>query len=265
MTATVQQHQADQRRAERGSAMAQAAIRYAQHGWPVLPGTVFDGRRYTAPATGRATDGLRPLLPRDAASTDMRTLAQWWRVTTPLVPSVLIRTGRRGLGVADLAVEAVQTTAFRDGPGPVILRPDQGRAYFLVDLGESVAPPERARPTVVEPVRSGAWIAAPPTRTGVGGVSWLASPQGAGWEPLSAAALAKALLVALPHVDTAGWVSRPVPSFARTSPDVYRAPIVPRRVWPTRNPDVPLQSYTGERTVPKFPIPRDLCEHARTG
>lgn len=208
MTATVQQHRANHRRAERGSAIAQAAIRYAQYGWPVLPGTVFDGRRYTVPATGRASDGLRPLLPRDAASTDMRTLAQWWRVTTPLVPLVLIRTGRVFDVVSvsrDLAVEAVQTTAFRDAPGPVILRPDQGRAYFLVGLGESVAPPARARPTVVEPVRSGAWIAAPPTRTAVGGVSWLASPQGADWEPLSAAALAKALQVALPRVDTAGW------------------------------------------------------------
>lgn len=185
-----------------------AKVQSTERGWPVLPGTVFDRRRYTVPATGRTMDGLRPLLPRDAASTDMRTLAQWWRVTTPLVPSVLLRTGRVFDAVSvsrDLAVEAVQTTAFRGAPGPVILRPDQGRAYFLVGLGESVAPPERARPTVVEPVRSGAWIAAPPTRTAVGGVSWLASPQGAGWEPVSAAALAKALRVALPRVDTAGW------------------------------------------------------------
>lgn len=208
MTAPTEPPPTGERIAARGSTMVHAAIRYAEHGWPVLPGTVFDGRRYAVPGTGQATDGLRPLLPRDAASTDVRTLAQWWRVTTSLVPSVLVRTGRMFDAVTvsrDLAVEAVQTTVFRDAPGPVILRPDQGRAYFLVGLGESLVPPEGARPTVVERVRSGAWLAAPPTRTAVGGVSWLASPQGAGWEPGDAAVLAEALRVALPRVETADW------------------------------------------------------------
>ncbi|MGH3467078.1 MAG: bifunctional DNA primase/polymerase [Thermocrispum sp.] len=193
---------------ERGSALVHAALRYAERGWPVLPGSVFDGRRYVVAATDRVTDGLRPVLPRDQASTAMRTVAQWWTVITPLVPSVLLRTGSAFDSVSvsrELAVEAVQTMAFRAEPGPVILRPDQGRAYFLVGLGESVLPPEGARPTVVEPVPPGAWLAAPPTRTTVGQVVWLVAPRVAGWAPIRAGVLAEALRVALPRVESAGW------------------------------------------------------------
>lgn len=193
---------------ERGTAMVHAAIRYAERGWPVPPGSVFEGRRYVVASTYRNTDGLRPVLPRDQASADMRTVAQWWRVKSPLVPSVLLRTGHAFDAVAvsrELAVEAVQTTAFQDTPGPVILRPDQGRAYFLIGLGESVPSPASARPTVIEQVRPGTWIAAPPTRTAVGAVSWLASPRYAGWAPIRADVLAEALRVALPRAATAGW------------------------------------------------------------
>lgn len=188
--------------------MAHAAIRFAERGWPVLPGSVFDGRRYVVAASYRPTSGLRPVLPRDQASTDMHTVAQWWKVTTALVPSVLLRTGQAFDAVAVprmLAVEIVQTMAFRDAPGPVILRPDEGRAYFLVRPGQSVSPPDGARPTVVEAVRSGAWLAAPPTRTAVGVVSWLASPRFVGWRPVDADVLAEALRVALPRAQSAGW------------------------------------------------------------
>lgn len=193
---------------ERIGSTMRAAIRYAEQGWPVLPGSVCDGHRYVAASTHRVTDGLRPVLPCDVASTDVRTVAQWWRVRTPLVPSVLLRTGHAWDAVTvsrELAVEAVQTSVFRDTPGPVILRPDQGLAYFLVGLGESVLPPEGARPTVVEPVRPGAWIAAPPTRTLVGAVSWLAAPGYAGWHPLSAGVLAEALRRALPRARSTTW------------------------------------------------------------
>lgn len=188
--------------------MVHAAIRFAERGWPVLPGSVFDGRRYVVAASYWATDGLRPVLPRDQASTNMRTVAQWWKVTTALVPSVLLRTGQAFDAVAVprmLAIEVVQTTAFRDAPGPVILRPDEGRAYFLVRPGKSVSPPDGAPPTVVEAVPSGAWLAAPPTRTAVGTVSWLASPRFVGWRPVDADVLAEALRVALPRALSAGW------------------------------------------------------------
>lgn len=193
---------------EQSSAVVHAAIRYAERGWPVLPGSVFDGRRYVVASTYRVTDGLRPVLPRDAAYTEARTVAAWWKVTTALVPSVLLRTGQSFDAVSvsrELAVEAIQSTAFRAAPGPVILRPDQGRAYFLVGLGESVLTPDEARPTVIEPVRPGAWLAAPPTRTAVGGVAWLVPPHVTGWAPLGAGVLAAALRVALPRVESAGW------------------------------------------------------------
>lgn len=54
-----------------GSAMVHAAIRYAERGWPVLPGSVCDGRRYVLASTHVLAVELRPVLPRDQASTDM--------------------------------------------------------------------------------------------------------------------------------------------------------------------------------------------------
>lgn len=193
---------------EHGTSTAQSAILYAERGWPVLPGSVFDGRCYIIPATRRITNGLRPLLPRDVASMDPRTVAAWWKVTTPLAPSVLLRTGQSFYAVSvsrQLAVEAIQSAAFRAAPGPVMLRPDQDRAYFLVGLGESMLPPDGARPTVIEPVRPGAWFAAPPTRTAAGGVAWLVPPQVTEWTPVGAGVLAAALRVALPRVESASW------------------------------------------------------------
>lgn len=191
------------------SAAARAAVRYAERAWPVLPGSVYDGRRYVVAGTHRIADGLRPVLPRDQASIDPRTVAAWWHETTSSVrPSVLLRTGRSFDAVAvsrELAIAAIQTTMFRDQPGPVILRPDEGRAYFLIGLGESVLPPEGARPTVVEPVPPGAWLAAPPTRTAVGGVAWLVPPLVAAWTPTNASVLAASLREALPRVESAGW------------------------------------------------------------
>lgn len=194
--------------AERASAALRAAVCYAEQAWPVLPGSVFDGRRYVVASTCRVTDGLRPVLPRDQASADARTVAQWWRVTTPLAPSVLVRSGRAFDAVSvsrELAIEVIKTSVFRDSPGPVTLRPDQGRAYFLIGRGQAVLPPDDARPTVVETVPSGAWLAMPPTRTAVGAVSWLASPRFTGWEPVGAAVLAEALRTASPRVETAVW------------------------------------------------------------
>lgn len=208
MTTVIETCRGDVRRAVGASATARAAAMYTEVGWPVLPGSVFDGRRYVVAGTYRATDGLRPVLPRDRASTDAATVAQWWRVATPLDPSVLVCTGRAFEAVSvsrELAVEAIQTQAFRDAPGPVIMRPDQGRAYFLVGLGESVLPPEDARPSVVEPMRPGSWLAVPPTRTAVGAVMWLAAPRFAGWRPISAGVLVESLRLALPRVASAGW------------------------------------------------------------
>lgn len=101
--------------AVRPSGCVRAATAYAERGWPVLPGSVWDGRRYVVAANYRPTDGLRPVLPRDQACTDVATVARWWRVTTALAPAVLVVTGRAFDAVSvsrDLAVEAVQTMAF---------------------------------------------------------------------------------------------------------------------------------------------------------
>ena len=72
---------------------ASAAIQYAEHGWPILPGSAWSSDRYVNPRTARATRGLRPLVARKLASADISTVTRWWKGDTSLVPSVLVRCG----------------------------------------------------------------------------------------------------------------------------------------------------------------------------
>jgi hypothetical protein len=65
-----------------------AATEYAEHGWPVLPGSAWNGRRYQIPGTNRITDGVRPTVPRNYATTRESTITEWWGLRGPLVPTI---------------------------------------------------------------------------------------------------------------------------------------------------------------------------------
>ncbi|MGH3569370.1 MAG: bifunctional DNA primase/polymerase [Pseudonocardia sp.] len=113
------------------------ALSYAEHGWPVLPGSAWNGRRYQVPGSPtRHTDGIRPTEPRNYATTDPDMISGWWSPRGDrLFPTVLLRSGLAFDVFSverEIAATAIRDVRFRSSAGPVIFRPDQGRAYFMV-------------------------------------------------------------------------------------------------------------------------------------
>lgn len=196
MTGVVSEHGVTERR---------TAIEYAEHGWSVLPGSKWNGHRWMHTERFATTDGLRPTMARNYATSDPATVAQWWTRTGPGIPSILLRTDAT-LGAvhvsAPLATQVLRTNAFRDASGPVIFRPDRQCAYFLVCPDETVVVPEDAPPGAVVPLARGELIAAPPTVTGAGNVTWWHPPQKCDWQPMTARALSaafRAAVASIPH------------------------------------------------------------------
>lgn len=163
-----------------------AAMEYAEHGWPVLPGSTWNGRRYQIPGTNRITDGVRPTVPRNYATTRGSTITEWWGLRGPLVPTVLLRSGLAFdvLSVArPLAELVIKHTAFCNNAGPVAFRPDKGRAYFMVTPGEIPATGFGGDPGEIVLMESGSWILVPPARLSPGvNAVWLVTPEHVGWK-----------------------------------------------------------------------------------
>lgn len=197
--AAAQTHGLDEWNADKRSEVEKAAVLYAEHGWPVLPGSTWNGRRYVIPGTLKVTDGLRPSVARNLASSDIDIVNRWWSADARLVPSVLLRSGDVFGLVAvafELAYEAMTTTEFRSHAGPVMYRPDQGRAHFVVRPDRALCG-DFGKPGEVTAIASGEWVAAPPTRTGNGvNVRWWSTPESVNWCPVDVAVLADALAVA---------------------------------------------------------------------
>lgn len=201
MSATaVENHGLNEQTTERLSEQEKAAVLYAAHGWPVLPGSTWNGRRYVVPATLKVTNGLRPWVARNLASADVATVTRWWSADTRLAPSVLLLTGEAFnlVSVAfELAQDVLATTAFLDNAGPVMYRPDEGRAYFLLQPGPIQFDDLDIAPGEVANIAPGKWVAAPPTRTGNGvNVRWWSTPESVNWRLPDVAVLYEALAVA---------------------------------------------------------------------
>ncbi|MCI2420103.1 bifunctional DNA primase/polymerase [Saccharopolyspora sp. K220] len=181
-----------------------AAVRYAEQGWSVLPGSAFNGRRYVVPGTVKVTDGVRPIVARNLATTDPEQAARWWQVADDrLVPTVLLRSGPSFGFVsvaANLAKLVLRTEVWQSEPGPVLYREDLVRAHFLVDSHElSVS---GHQPGEVVELARGEWVAAPPSRTFGGDVVWWVAPETVEWCPVNASVLGAALTVACRDRDT---------------------------------------------------------------
>jgi len=156
--------------------LRRAALRYAAHGWAVLPG---------CPTTGDhpATDAWA-----DDASTDAARVARWWRRRPH---SVLLATGvafdvvevpatlgLRVLGTARLHAD-VLGHQHADARGPVAVTPG-GRWMFLVRAGR---PLRSELECCLDVVRHGlgSWIPAAPSRMPEGRVRWAVPPEQARW------------------------------------------------------------------------------------
>jgi hypothetical protein len=193
------------------AALRRGAVRYAGHGWPVVPGAPFhDGRYACGPlcptvACHPATEQWEQL-----ASTKESTVDSWWRAGSY---SVLLATGRLfdAIEVPEQLGRAIANPA---ALGPVAVTA-AGRWMFLVRAGESLRSELAARLDVVLHGR-GSWIPAPPTRTPQGRVRWVVAPEDAGWRMAEPHAAQRMLAVRLGQLG-------PPPTFASSTPALRRA------------------------------------------
>jgi Bifunctional DNA primase/polymerase, N-terminal len=193
MRARAELHQATRR-----ARLRRAAMRYAGHGWPVVPGAVLVGARYRCGplcptvACHPAVDGWD-----QRATVDKSIVDAWWRADAF---SVLVATGR-AFDVLELA--AGPDLVATDWPGP-LLRAPSGGLMFLLRTGAALHPELAARADVVLH-GVGSWIAVPPTRAPVGHLRWIVAPPASAWrlpdaEPVQAWLLSR--LVQTPPTST---------------------------------------------------------------
>ena len=161
------------------------ALSFARHGWPVLPGTRWNGIRYVRPDSMAAVDGIRPTVPSELATTDLTQIKAWWSAY-PYSVVLCSGTAFALLSVPGRwAVRATRQPALRRDPAPVVGHPN-GVAYFLISPTAMLLPGLRVLSTpdnVVTLWEPGGWVAAPPTRTAGGNLMWLVPPTLSGWQP----------------------------------------------------------------------------------
>ncbi|GAA0534971.1 hypothetical protein GCM10011581_48380 [Saccharopolyspora subtropica] len=184
----------------RRSEVEKAAVRYVQQGWRVLPGSAYDRGRFFSPFTGVLTDGVRPVVARESATTDETAVARWWAAGGRWVPSVLLCSWAEFRFVSMpryLAHAVLLSEAWRSRPGPVLYRGDRGRAYFVV-AGERRLAEDCVPPAEVEEMAVGEWVVAPPSRVLGVHVTWWIAPERVRWDPVPAELLRDALSSASP-------------------------------------------------------------------
>ena len=190
-------------RDQRGDA-AKAAVEYAEHGWWVVPGATWTGSQYVVPGTNRVLTGPLPYVPRDRATSDVRTVRRWWTHDLKQSPAVLLRAGEvfnLVLISESLARYVIATALFRSQPGPVLFRPDTRRAGFVVEPGlifGSTFPRENfsAPSGEVMAMSPGDVIVAPPSLVPNGRVEWWINPRKVEWSPCELSVLMDSIILA---------------------------------------------------------------------
>jgi hypothetical protein len=160
------------------STLRRAALRYAERGWPVMPGAMLFRERYVCGPLC-VTFACHPAVDHweSAASTQTSDVDGWWANGAF---SVLLPTGFAFDAIdvpARLGEETVR--AIGHGRGPVASAPG-GRWLFLVAPGQGLRPELASRLDIVLHGR-GSWIAAPPTRTPGGRWRWQVHPSAYRW------------------------------------------------------------------------------------
>jgi len=173
--------------------LRRAALSYAGHGWPVVPGACFTGTRFSC-GLGCQTFSCHPALERweEHATCDARLVADAW-ARRPY--SVLLATGI-AFDVLEVPVY-MGVDAARAVRGPVAVTP-LGRWMFLVGPGGSLHPDLGGHHDVILH-GSGSWIPAPPVRTQHGRVRWVVAPHETDWNLPDPASAQATLVAALPR------------------------------------------------------------------
>ena len=172
--------------------LRRAAIRYAEHGWHVMPGAVLPPRRIGRNAKERRFDcgqpGCRtvachPALPgwETRASDDPAMVDAWWQVSPY---TVLLATGH-AFDVLEVPAALGRAALSGDGSvaarGPVAVAPG-GRWMFWVRPGHAVLP-ELAEHQNLVLHGPDSWVPAPPSPQFGGRVRWVLSPTRHQWRP----------------------------------------------------------------------------------
>jgi hypothetical protein len=187
--------------------LRRAAVRFAEHGWDVVPGACLRGDRYYC-GPGCTTVSCHPAfahgeaLSRPARSShDPETVARWWRAEPH---TVLLATG---IALDVLEVPAYLGSSRTHGAtrGPVAMTAT-GRYMVLVGRGTTLREELAALPDVVLHGR-GSWIPVPPTAAPEGRVRWIVSPEELDWRIPSCAAVQDEMVRALPRL-RAEWPTR---------------------------------------------------------
>jgi hypothetical protein len=168
-------------------------VRYAAHGWPVIPGAVRCGERFRC-ESGCPTVTCHPdwTAWESTATTDPDWVAALWAFRPR---AILLATGA--------GFDVLEVPAFLGaGAGPGLARgpvavTGTGRWMFLVRPGGRLRPELAERPDVVLH-GTGSWIPAPPTRTTEGWVHWLVDPEEVHWRLPDPVAVQAKLARALP-------------------------------------------------------------------
>jgi hypothetical protein len=176
----------------RRTVLRRAAVRYSEHGWPVVPGAFLAGGRFTCGPLC-PTVGCHPAVDdwESDAPYQPDELRDWWSAA-PF--SVLLATGV-AFDVIEVPASLGATVAPAGRTGPVAVAPT-GQWMFLVEPGDGLRPELAARLDVVLHGR-GSWIPAPPTQTPLGRVRWEVAPDAARWRFPSTYQVQEALTVPL--------------------------------------------------------------------
>lgn len=168
--------------------ISQAAVDYAEMGWPVLPGAIWHNGHFADPADeSPVTDPC--LRPPGEATTDAGRVREWWSKPGLHQPNVLTITGSR-LGAFMVTESLVMTLAddprFAASPTPVLAFPNMPIAYCLV----RPPVPSVLLSTEARVVDAGMPIPLPPSALDTTPVMWLVTPEQAGNHLFPADALA---------------------------------------------------------------------------
>ncbi|WP_367131915.1 bifunctional DNA primase/polymerase [Saccharothrix sp. HUAS TT1] len=170
------------------STTLQAALSYAELGWPVLPGAVWKDGHFASPVDEQRVTSpcLRPI---HEATTNAELVREWWSTPGLHEPNVFMVTGSE-LGAFAVAESLVMTLAdnpwFAAFPTPVLAFPNMPIAYFLVRPPmPSVLMNHEAR--VVE---AGMPMPLPPSTLETTPLIWLVTPEQAGGRLMPGDALA---------------------------------------------------------------------------
>jgi hypothetical protein len=177
----------------RQARLRRAAVRYAEHGWDVVPGAVRCGDRFRC-VSQCPTMACHPDWTswEQTATRNPDWVAALWAFRPR---AILLATGRL-FDVLEVPAFLGAGTARGTARGPVAVT-GAGRWMFLVRPAATLHPMFAERPDVVLHGR-GSWIPAPPTLTLEGRVRWLVDPEEVSWQLPDAHAVQAQLAGALP-------------------------------------------------------------------